>query len=155
MTDRDRDRAKISEHFRRYELVVSDEHPELAYTFLTLPRSLLVNSMRVTLLSMQPFRNVAGRIDVLSFCRGEELNAAVGGVDDSDHLEGLACDFKPREISAPKFLELARDGALERAGATWDKLNLYVGPGTFHVSQRLVEAGPPRMLIFVDWQTVT
>lgn len=144
-----------SPNFRPHELVRSRDHPDLELKAYRLRPAMMVSAMRVVLLTMQPFRDRVGRIGVLSFCRGPALNAAVGGVDDSDHLEGLACDFKPAKISAAAFLELAKSGELEAAGATWDKLNLYSSSETWHVAHRLVEAGAPRMLVFVDWELVT
>lgn len=145
-----------SPNFRPHELVRSRDHPELELKIFRLRPAMMVCAMRVVLLAMQPFRDRVGRIDVLSFCRGPALNAALpNSVPDSDHLEGLACDFKPAEISAADFLELAKSGELEAAGATWDKLNLYSSSGTFHVAHRLVEAGAPRMRVYVDWELVT
>lgn len=143
-----------SPNFRPHELVRSRDHPDLELKAYRLRPAMMVCAMRVVLLTMQPYRDTVGRIDVLSFCRGSALNAAVGGVEDSDHLEGLACDFKLAKISAEAFIELAIDGTLERGGATWDKLNLYSSPGTFHVAHRLIEAGAPRMRIYVDWQPI-
>ena len=144
-----------SRNFRPHELVRSRDHPDLELKAYRLRPAMMVCAMRVVLLTMQPYRDCVGRIDVLSFCRGRALNVAVGGVDDSDHLEGLACDFKPAEISAADFLELAKSRELEADGATWDKLNLYSSSKTFHVAHRLVEAGAPRMRIYVDWELVT
>lgn len=143
-----------SANFRPHELVRSRDYPGLELKTYRLRPAMMACAMRVVLLTMQPFRDRVGRIDVLNFCRGLALNNAVDGVPGSDHLKGLACDFKPAEISAAAFLELAKSGELEAAGATWDKLNLYSEPGTFHVGHRLVEAGPPRGLIYVDWQPV-
>ena len=144
-----------SDNFRPHELVASRDHPELEFKFYRLRPAMLVSAMRVVLLTMQPFRDLVGQIDVLSFCRSRELSLAIPGAKiGGDHEDGLACDFKPTEISAEEFLELATSGQLEAAGATWDKLNLYTSSGTWHVAHRLVEAGPPRMRIYVDWQLV-
>ncbi len=101
---------------------------------------------------MQPTRDFAGRLDMTSFIRGPELNAAVGGVDDSDHLTGRACDFLPAEMNARALIEALAAG--EVPAAEWDKLNLYTkgpGAGSIHVANRRLEDGPGRRLVFVNW----
>jgi hypothetical protein len=143
--------AKISTNFYDWELVVSAEHPHLITPVEDLDFETVANAMRLVLDVMQPARDVAGRLDVLSFCRSLQLNDAVGGVADSDHLDGLACDFRPALLTAVEFFEMARDGLLECA---WDKLNLYTETDTLHVSIRRLEDGPPRGRLFIDWQEV-
>lgn len=136
------------------DFVRSREHPELALVLEEVDRWILVNAMRVLLCSLQPFRNVAGRIAVLSFIRGEDLNDLLpGAVPDSDHLVGLAADFKTLDMGADAFFEMVRRG--HAAGATWDKLNIYTNAGTFHVSHRPVDAGAPRQRIYADWNRIT
>lgn len=151
--------SRPSENFTRTEMVASRDHPELALAFEEVEAGHLLNAMRVVLLYMQPARNLAGPIGVLSFIRGTDLNDVLvdlgAAVPDSDHLVGLACDFKPLRMSSEEFWRLAISGALQAAGCTWDKLNLYTGAGTFHVALRPVQDGPQRMRLYVDWQRVT
>lgn len=149
----DVDRWQIAPHFVGRELVISRQHPELELVLEEVEPWILINALRVLWCSLVPFRSVAGRIAVLSFIRPEDLNAMVGGVDDSDHLVGLAADFRPLDIAPHEFFELVKRGHC--AGATFDKLNLYGDAGTFHVAHRPVDAGPPRGLIFRDWQRIT
>lgn len=147
--------GRPSENFTRGEMVDSRDHPELALAFEEVEAGHLLNAMRVLLLFLQPARTLAGAIGVLSFIRGQDLNDVLpGAVPDSDHLVGLAADFKPLAMSAEQFWQLAKRGYLQGAGASWDKLNLYSASGTFHVSQRPVEDGPPRHRLYVDWQRV-
>lgn len=145
--------SRPSENFVNEDFVRSRHHPELALVLEEVDRWILINAMRVLLCSLQPFRNVAGRIAVLSFIRGADLNDLLvtthGAKPDSDHLVGLAADFKPLDMGADAFFEMVRRG--HAAGATWDKLNLYTDAGTFHVSHRLVDAGPPRQRVYLDW----
>jgi hypothetical protein len=103
---------------------------------------------------LEPVRELAGPLDVLSFYRSLELNGATpGAVPDSDHLEGLACDFRARLIAGGQILDISR--ALAEGGlAAWDKLNLYTASDTLHVANRRPELGEPRRRIFVDWQEV-
>lgn len=108
--------------------------------------------MRVMLLSLQPFRDFAGRIGVLSFIRGDELNKAVGGIEGSDHLFGLAADFKTLDMPAHEFFSAIQRGHVPRA--TWDQLNIYTAPGTFHVAHRPLEDGGPRRRIYSNWERV-
>lgn len=144
----------ITAHFHDVELCVSRDNPTLVTPLDELEARIVANATRLIVAYLEPVRELAGILDVLSFYRSLELNGATpGAVPDSDHLEGLACDFKPREVSGATVLELSRalaDGGL----AAWDKLNLYTASDTLHVANRAPELGAPRRRIFVDWQEV-
>ncbi len=148
----DADRWQIAPHFVARELVASRDHPELALALEEVEPWILINALRVVWCSLVPFRSVAGRIGVLSFIRGVDLNELVGGVDDSAHLIGLAADFKPLDVTAAEFFGTVKRG--HAAGATFDKLNFYSDRDTFHVAHRPVDAGAPRQRIYQDWQRI-
>lgn len=144
---------KPADNFDPHDLVNSDSHPELELALDELAPALWIAAMRVLLLSVQPFRDFAGRLAVLSFIRSRALSEAIPGAKiGGDHEHGLACDFKLLDMSAEAFFEAVRRGHVPRA--TWDKLNLYSGPRTFHVAQRPLEVGAPRRRLYVDWQRV-
>ncbi len=139
-------------NFTLDDLVRSRDFPAFELDLVEVEPAVVVNAMRVLLLSVQPFRDLAGRIAVLSFIRGDDLNDMVGGIPDSDHLVGLACDFKSLDMTPDAFFEACRQGDVP--GATWDKLNLYTAGGTLHVAHRPLEDGAPRGRCYVDWQRV-
>lgn len=135
------------------DLTRSRDFPELELELAELDPEQIINAMRVLLLAVQPFRDFAGRVAVLSFVRSRELSGAIPGAKiGGDHEAGLAIDFRLLDLDVDLFLEAAKAG--EIPGATWDKLNLYSSSGTWHVAQRLLETGPPRGRIYVDWKLV-
>ena len=143
--------ALVAPSFDEGELVASRDHAELAYTFADIGARRSSNATRLLCGFMQPARDFAGRIDVLSFVRSPALNTAIPGAKpDSDHLDGNACDFRTAEAEPAAFLEAARRD--EIPGAEWDKLNLYTESATFHVANRPLEEGPGRRRVFIDWQ---
>lgn len=142
--------------FVEQDFVRSRQHPELELVLDEVEPSVLINAQRVMLWSLYPFRLAAGRIAVLSFIRGADLNDMLvrthGAKPDSDHLVGLAADFTPLDMTPDQFFDMIRRGHVP--AATWDKLNMYTEAGSFHVGHRPVDVGPPRRRIYVDWQRV-
>ncbi|MCP4871593.1 MAG: hypothetical protein GY898_23030 [Proteobacteria bacterium] len=151
--------TKVSTDFTQRELVRSRDFPELELELVEVEAFVLINAAWVVFSFLQPARTRAGgRLGVLSFIRGDDLNDMLvrhrGAKPDSDHKVGLAADFVPLDMTAEAFFELAMTGELEAAGCSWDKLNLYEDPGTFHVAHRPVGAGPPRMRVYRGWQRI-
>ncbi len=140
-------------NFVQGDFVRSREHPDLELALEELEPAWLINGMRVMLLSVQPFRDFAGAIGVLSFIRSRALSQAIPGAKiGGDHEDGLACDFRTLEMPADEFFEAICRGHVPRA--TWDKLNIYTGPRTFHVAHRPLELGAPRRRIYRDWERI-
>jgi len=86
----------ITKNFYVKELRVSAQHSELAQKIEITP--LIFNTAKLLLESCwQPVRDRFGLINVNSFVRSPELNALVGGTENSDHLIGAAMDGTPKE----------------------------------------------------------
>lgn len=141
---------EVAPGFWDWELCTSREHPELVTPFGELPVRQVVNAMQGVYELLVPTRRRAGRIRVESFIRGEDLNRAVGGVDDSDHLVGRAVDFVPIDMSPEELLDLFLAGDVP--GAEWHKLNFYTDRRAFHGAWRPVAEGPGERLVFIDWE---
>lgn len=76
-------------------------------------------------------------IVISSGFRCPDLNAAVGGVADSAHLAGLACDFTAPEFGSvaaickalqPHLVTLGVDQLINEGGGVWVHLGLSAGP---------------------------
>jgi hypothetical protein len=131
----------------------SREHPDLELELDDVVPAWWINAMRVMLLSLQPYRDFAGRLGVLSFIRSRTLSEAIPGAKiGGDHETGLAADFKTLDMAAADFFEAVERGDVPRA--TWDKLNIYTRPATFHVAHRPLELGAPRRRIYRDWERI-
>ncbi len=144
---------KPAADFTAHDLVRSRDFPDLELSVAGLTPNLWMNATRVLHLSVQPFRDFAGAIGVLSFIRSRALSMAIPGAKiGGDHEDGMACDFKLLVMAAERFLEAVRRGHVPRA--TWDKLNLYTSSRTFHVAHRALELGPPRGRIYQDWERI-
>ena len=85
---------KLSKNFSSEELRVSKDHPKLAGNII-LKIEKVLSAQVLAVSCLQPTRDKFGKITVLSWIRDEELNKAVGGSDDSDHLTGCAADIYP------------------------------------------------------------
>ncbi len=144
---------RVSTNFYDWEIVRNERFPDMETPFEDLAPRLVANGTRMLYSSMQPIRDELGSTRVLSFYRGLALNTAVDGTKSSSHLGALGVDFLPTEISQDEAWEKMRAGI---PGLTYDHLNFYpdlVVP-TFHVDHRPLEAGPPRMKVYVNWERI-
>ena len=121
--------SSVSADFTERELVASRDHPELELVLEELEPRILLNASRIVWTFMQHARDHAGRLAVLSFIRSRALSEATPGAKiGGSHEDGLAVDFQPLDMTPEAFFEAIRRGHVPRA--SWDKLNLYTGPGT-------------------------
>jgi len=70
---------------------------------------------------------------ITSWCRCEEHNAAVGGVPNSFHVQGIATDWVADGLTVDEMVEIA-----EGCGA--DGIGAYYGDGFCHTDTRGYEA---------------
>lgn len=104
---------KLSQHFSLNEATFSTT--AVARKLENLPDSQQLERMKFTAEKMEEVRELLGGnpIKVNSWFRSAEVNAAVGGVPNSQHARGEAVDFtsiwfgNPREIC--KFLQRHKD----------------------------------------------
>lgn len=143
---------RISRNFSEWELRISRDHPELSTPFDELEPAVLAHAVITVHIMMQPIRDVAGWLDVLSFIRSLELNDAIPGKAGSDHLRGLCVDFRPRAVTCEELWHMALNGEL--CGAQFDKLNFYPARRSFHGAIRPLEDGLQRGRLYLDWERV-
>jgi zinc D-Ala-D-Ala carboxypeptidase len=87
------DEVMLSEHFALSEFVHSDT--ATAQGIDNTPTTEVMLGLEQLAPVMEKVRNILGGhpITITSGYRCPQLNAAIGGVPDSAHLSGLACDF--------------------------------------------------------------
>ena len=79
-------------YFRWRETVVSKDYPDLARKIKKLSQDVVDNIIFGVEACLDPLRNIIGPVLVLSWYRDYDLNKAVGGSRNSDHLRGNAVD---------------------------------------------------------------
>lgn len=120
----------VSQHFTLAEILTTDK-PQLQSYF---PAEYIANISRM-INKMELVRTILQRpIVVSSWFRSSELNKAVGGVETSAHLKGLAVDFF---ASYKDFCNL-RDGLVG-----FDQLIYYPNRFFIHIGLRFNENGYP------------
>lgn len=141
----------VSANFYDWETTKNERFPDLVTPYGSLSPWLASNATRVVTTSLQPIRDVVGRVRVLGFYRDPILNDAVDGIPGSLHLDALAADWIPIDADADDVWRLLRDGLVP--GISFDHLNFYstLDVPSFHVDHRPLEAGPPRMKLYENW----
>ena len=101
MTLLSRDEQQLSQHFTLTEFIRSATAARL-HINNTAPPAVLANLKHLAACCEQ-VRAELGNAPMLisSSYRSVELNTAVGGVSNSSHLAGLACDFTAPEFGTP------------------------------------------------------
>lgn len=148
---------KLAPDFTSHEMSRSTGHPDLATAWAEIESDAVANLTRVVVEFLQPVREFAGRIRVLSGFRSPELNEAVEGAMRSRHLRGLAADFLPVDLEPLALWRALVQGDV--LGARWDRLTIYttLDPMTFHVDLREWEQGEQRGRLYrgAPWQRLT
>lgn len=123
-------REQLTEHFTLSEFCNFAKYPSNKPTSLQ-----RYNMLHGCIHILEPARAVVGPIIVNSGFRNPKVNKRVGGVRNSQHLEGCAADITTKDISQfPKLIELLR------ANRHVDQL--LTGTTWLHVSWN--PWGPPR-----------
>lgn len=136
--------TQLTPHFRLEELTRSDAAKKLGDKNAPTPAHL--QNLRTLALGLEWARAVLGApLKITSGYRNPAVNAAVGGVPNSDHALGLAADFVPGAIPV---LEAAHK--LAASDLVFDQLIHETGRGIIHLSfaprmrrQVLTQAGDP------------
>lgn len=82
----------LTKNFRAKEFLVSDLYPELAHKVM-LSSVDLQNLYLLCSFGLQRVRDQFGEVRILSGKRSVDLNSAIGGATNSQHLRGMAADF--------------------------------------------------------------
>jgi hypothetical protein len=141
----------VSPHFTEGEVVGNDRRPDLVTPYDQLTARESAAASRLLWTGLEPLRERLGRIRCLGFVRRLELNTAVDGTDNSQHLTAEACDWLPMDLGQDEAWAIITAGDVP--GLSFDHLNYYASLDvpTFHIDNRSVEVGPPRMKLYVDW----
>lgn len=85
---------KLSRNFTLGELLVSSQHPKLAAAMVP-TQDQMVNLITLAATILQPIRDKRMKpVKITSGLRSPELNRAIGGAANSDHMLGLAADIE-------------------------------------------------------------
>lgn len=93
--------TQLSKHFSLAEMTVTstglDNSPEPDH----------IAALELTAFGMEQVRAILGNVPIIvtSGYRNRKVNAAVGGVSNSDHALGYACDFHCKTISAREICQ--------------------------------------------------
>lgn len=109
---------RLTPHFSLEELIFSDTAIRLGID--NYPQPALIDTLQFTALKMENVRELLGGkpIPVTSGYRCPELNSAVGGATNSQHMAGEAVDFTCKAFGTPAEIV----DRLERANLTFDML---------------------------------
>ncbi len=124
--DRTYEAQLVRRGFGPGRVVVSSSFPKLAKGAT---EEIYKNLLSVVTTILEPLEEQFGPLAILSGYRSPELNAAVKGARDSDHLYGLAIDFY---VPGHDLLKEVIPYILEHL--EYRQLIFYVGRGFVHVS---------------------
>lgn len=124
--------SQLTKNFRTEEFFVSADYPELVDHINRTPLD-LIKMFYLSRIFLQPIRDKFGPVAILSGKRSIQLNDAVGGADNSDHLYesfSAAVDF-----TTPNSVLLASYDFIKdfRAGS-YGQLILYINHNFIHLS---------------------
>lgn len=122
----------LAEHFRLGEFAVSQEHPELA-ELIRFADHEIERCRYLACAYLQPLRSAMGKpVRILSGKRSPELNRAVGGVPNSDHLMlggSIAVDLAVEGMAPRELADWFRSHT-----PYWKQLIFYPHRGFVHLS---------------------
>ena len=84
--------TRLSKHFQLDEFINVGKYPDNKPTMQH-----VANMVYGCLMLLEPAREIAGPILINSGFRNPRVNALVGGVRNSQHLQGQAADIRPRD----------------------------------------------------------
>jgi len=105
-------KLRLSEHFYVKEFFVSEKRPDLVRKMYVYDPKKDLLFLLVTFI-LQPVRWAFGKTTILSGYRSPELNSAVEGWDDSDHMRGMAADIFCSEVSMEAVYLWAKTGIIK------------------------------------------
>ena len=114
--------TKLSNHFTLEEFINSKKYPDNKPTL-----QVVANLTYGSLMLLEPARQEIGPIIINSGFRNPRVNTLVGGVKNSQHLQGCAADIRPKDPA--QFQRLV---AFLKACEYTDQL--LTGPGWLHIS---------------------
>lgn len=124
----------MSLHFSMYEMTYSETAMKLGID--NTPSELIKKQLEVTMAGLERIRAALKYpLKITSGYRCEALNIAVGGSVNSQHLQGLAADFKCPVIGDPRTVAAFLSGKMEMLGIdqlirehTWVHVSFTLNP---------------------------
>ena len=128
---------KLSEHFMLSEFLNLKKYPD------NIPSVQQITNMMYGCSNLlEPARQVVGPIIINSGFRNPDVNRRVGGVKNSQHLQGQAADIRPKDPT--QFHRLVE---FLKAHKLTDQL--LIGNGWLHISWK--PFAPPRHYVRIDY----
>ena len=128
---------KLSNHFTLGEFLNVGKYPDNKPSL-----QVVANLTYGCLMLLEPARQEVGPIIINSGFRNSRVNALVGGVRNSQHLQGQAADIRPKD---PKQFQHLID--FLKAHTLTDQL--LTGPGWLHISW--APFGTPRNFVRIGY----
>ena len=129
--------TRLSKHFALDEFLNVGKYPDNKPTMQQ-----VVNMTYGCHLLLEPVRLVVGPIIINSGFRNSRVNALVGGVKSSQHLQGCAADIRPRDTAQfQRLITFLKDHELTD--------QLLTGNGWLHISWNPFT--PPRHYIRIGY----
>ena len=126
---------KLSDHFYLHEFTVSQE--AVRRRLDNTPTPAVIENLKRLCDVLEQVRNVVGRpVVITSGYRSPEVNAAVGGAKNSQHVHGLAAD-----IVVPGMTPLQVCQAIQKACIQFDQL-IHEYEAWTHISVPAIGKGP-------------
>ena len=128
---------RLSQHFQLTEFLNLEKYPDNLPTV-----QVLFNLKYGCQYLLEPARRVVGPIIVNSGFRNPRVNALVGGVRNSQHLQGQAADIRPKDPQQfQRLVDFLKSHDLTD--------QLLTGPGWLHISWN--PFSPPRHYVRVGY----
>ena len=129
--------TRLSKHFKLDEFLNVGKYPDNKPTMQQ-----VVNMTYGCHLLLEPARLVVGPIIINSGFRNSRVNALVGGVKSSQHLQGCAADIRPRDTAQfQRLVTFLKDHELTD--------QLLTGNGWLHISWNPFT--PPRHYVRIGY----
>lgn len=102
---------KLSEHFELAEFLRSEVAARQGFDMT--PSSKVVANLALLCNGvLEPLRKLTGPLVVTSGYRPPELNAAIGGASNSDHMKGLAADIHAVNLQLSELAKIVRSAKI-------------------------------------------
>jgi uncharacterized protein YcbK (DUF882 family) len=105
MTEQEAKQIQLSENFALWEFLKT-KHQDLIFQQLKISEEHIENLRALCVNVLQPLRNHVGSVEITSGYRSKGLNERIRGAKNSEHMYGLAADFRCSDM--PKAFEFLK-----------------------------------------------
>lgn len=147
----------LSEHFELDEFLRSEVAARQGFD-MTPPSKVVANLALLCHDVLEPLRAMVGPIVVTSGYRPANLNAAIGGAPDSDHIKGLAADIRAVNMPLSQLAQVVRIAKLPGMQKAIFEFSQWIHvathePGQLYSPTYLVATlGADRRVVYSAWE---